>query len=243
MRVSPRLLTALLLIPALWGQPSEPAPSLQVHYIPALAYGPSEWSILKLTNASASVQSVTVDVYGESGDRLPIGPAFTAEPGATLDVRVEDSGAATSAMAWARVTAFAGLDVQAFVEILQGNAIEDFARRAHSPSADSHWVSRASVVQGKQLYFLNVAEHPTFVTFCAVNNARQASCPKGPPAARYPVNPGQAVSVEVGRLGRRYFLTESSAPGAAILALFDEGQGIRKLFSSKSDIRFGEALP
>jgi len=233
------LLTVVMAAPAMWAQSPESATDVRVLEIPALAYGADMWSILRLTNTSASPQSVSVEAYGRKGDRLPIGPAFTVPPGAPLDVRIDGKG--DPEMGWARVTAAAAVDVKAFVEVLEGNAIEDFARHPHDASGESRWVSRASSVEGKQLYFLNVADQPTVVSFCTSDDPRPSGCGKKKPApVRFPVNPKQSVAVDVRKLLRRYFVIESSVPGGAILALFEDAAGTRKVFSSNSEIRFDQ---
>jgi hypothetical protein len=51
------------------------------------------------------------------------------------------------------------------------------------------------------------------------------------------------IGVQVRKPRRRFFITESSAPGAAVLALFDAGPGDKRFFGSKSTVEFGEPQP
>ena len=237
------LLIPAFLIPVLSAQVS--APEAQVRYIPALAYGPQVWSILRLSNSSDSARTIHIEVFRENGERLPIGPEFEVGPHATRDVRV-DGGTSTPEMGWARVLEASGstVKVQALVEILEGNAIEDFPREMHDASDRKRWVALASNMERKQLYFLNVADQATVVSFCAGDKAAADAClKKGTPTARYIVKPNQCISVQIHKVRRKFFITESSAPGAAVLVLFGDGGGTKQVFGSSSSVQFGEALP
>ena len=212
-------------------------------YIPALAYGPNEWSIVRLTNSGATRQSVRIEAYGESGELLPLEPSYDVEPGATRDVRID--GRTTEAeMSWARVALPDGVAARGYVEILQGNSLEDFPREPHEPSDSTRWVTLASRVEGNQMYFLNAGDRETVVAFCSVKRTVPNACDKkGTASGRYLVGPNQSISVQVKKLRAMYFITESSVPGAAVLALFDSGPGIKKVFASKSSIEFGDSVP
>ena len=235
-RLSPIIL-AVFLAPALFGQGAA-----RTRYIPALAYGPNGWSIVRLTNSSVLRQSVRIDAYREDGTPLPLDPAYDIEPGATRDVRI-DAKTTDAEMCWVRVVLPDEVEARGFVEILEGNALEDFPRELHEPSGTARWVTLAKSVQGKQMYFLNAAGRPTEVSFCAVKHAQPEACEKkGTPRARYRVGPNQSLSVQVRKLRAMYFITESSVPGAAVLALFDNGPGTKKVFDSKSSIEFGDAV-
>jgi hypothetical protein len=102
------------------------------------------------------------------------------------------------------------------------------------------WVSRAAAVEGKQLYFLNVFDRPTTLEFCATNQREQRTCQAQgrSAAARFRVNPNQAIAVQVKKLRQRYFIAESTVPGKAILLLFTDGPGSKRVFSSESSIEF-----
>jgi hypothetical protein len=231
-------LLSLLLVPVLSAQ--NPVRTL---YIPALAYGPDVWSIVRLTNTGSTPQTARLEVYRENGTALPIGPAYDLQPGATLDVRI-DAKTEDAEMCWARVILPDNVRVRGFVEILEGNALEDFPRAPHQVSDLPRWVTLSDRIQGKQMYFLNAADRPTVVAFCAARQATADACQKkGTPSARFRVGPRQSISVQVRKLRGRFFITESSAPEAAVLVLFDNGPGIRKTFGSNSSIEFGDALP
>lgn len=227
-----------LLTPVLLGQSP-----VRTRYIPALAYGPNLWSIIRLTNSSATPQTARVDVYRENGTVLPMEPMYDIQPGATLDVRI-DGKTAEPEMAWARVALPDGVQARGFLEVLEGNALEDFPREPHQVSDLARWVTLADKVQGKQMYFLNAAGRPTMVAFCASKQAAPDACEKkGSRSARFRVGPNQSISVQVRNVHGKFFVAESSAPGAAVLALFDDGPGIKKTFASKSSIEFGDTLP
>ncbi|GEM_PF-3584736 len=237
MRLSRSIWTALL-APLLFAQTAA-----SVGYIPALAYGPNVWSIIRLASSAATRQSAEIRVYREDGMPLPLEASYSVDPGATVDIRI-DPKSAEDQMCWARVVLPDGVTARGFVEILQDNALEDFAREAHDLSGDARWVTLASRVQGKQMYFLNAAAAPTVVTFCASNQAPLSACEKkGVRAARYRVGANQSLAVQVHRLRGKFFITESSAPGAAVLALFDNGPGTKRTFGSNSSVEFGEPLP
>jgi hypothetical protein len=228
---------SVCLTPILFGQ--SPA---RTFYIPALAYGPNGWSIVRLTNSSATRQTVRIEAFREDGTTLPLDPAYDVEQGATRDVRIEEKSAEAE-MCWARVVLPEGVAARGYVEILQGNSLEDFPRELHELSDTARWVTLASRVEGKQMYFLNAASRATMVAFCAVKQTPPNACEKkGTRSARYRVGPNQSLAVQLKKMRATYFITESSVPGAAVLVLFDNGPGVRKQFGSNSSIEFGDAV-
>ncbi len=215
----------------------------RVRYIPALAYGPRVWSIVKLTNSGTTPESVGLEVYREDGTRVPIEPAFEVQPGTTREIRI-DGNTGTPEICWARVTLPETVEVRGLVEVLMGDTLEDFSRGAHEASDRAQWTTLTSAVQGKYFYFLNAAEGPTVVTFCATDEPRPDACnKKGTTSIQVPAGPRQLIGVQVRKQRRRFFITESSAPGAAVLTLFDAGPGDKKFFGSKSTVEFGEPKP
>jgi hypothetical protein len=218
----------------------EPAP---VWEIPALGYGPNAWSILRLTNNSDSLASIHTDVYCGTGTRLPLGPAFAVEPHKTLDIRIE--GPSTiSVLCWARVSLDAGLrgpgvQLRAFLETLNGNQLEDFDRKPAQAMGNAAWAIPEAQVAGQQLYVLNASEKPTILTFCIADKVDPKECRrKGANAVHRSANPGQAVLVEVKKFRKKYFLTQSSQPGRAIVQVFNDEPGHRRVYSSESSISF-----
>lgn len=235
-----RLLAVAVLAPALWAQSS--AGVSRTWEIPALSYGPNIWSILRLANHAATPRTVRLEVYGENGDRLPVAGALDLAAGEMREIRI-DSPTGDGESCWAKVMELsqdAAVDVDASVEMLKGNAIESYSRKAKDPSANDVWVTRAADVEGKQVYFLNVFDRATTLEFCATNNRDQRSCrAQGrTAAARFRVNPNQSVAVQVKKLRQRYFIAESTVPGKAILLLFTDGPGSKRVFSSESSIEF-----
>ena len=224
-----------MIAPFLFAQTTE-----RVRYIPALAYGPNVWSILRLTNSGAVAQTVGLEVYQEDGTRLPIEPAFEVQPGATREVRI-DGGTPTDEICWARVTLPDAVEARGTVEVLKGDTLEDFSRGAHELSDRARWTTLTSAVEGKYFYFLNAAERPTVVTFCATDQPAPDACrKKGTTSIRVPAGPKQLIGVQVRKPRRRFFIAESSVPGAAVLTLFDAGPGNKRFFGSKSTVEFGE---
>ena len=205
--------------------------------IPALAYGPNIWSILRFSNDSESSQSVNVDVYCKDGERLPIGPMFEIEPRKTLDVRIESSDSAESSC-WARVVS--ELDVRASVEVLNGNQLETFDRR---PAEASDFATRAvpaREVEDKHLYFANLAETSTVLTFCQAKDSAGNGCQKaGAAVFRMLVKPREAIKLDVKKIEKKYLVIESSRPGLAMAVLFSDDPGRRRFYSTESTIDFG----
>jgi hypothetical protein len=235
-----RLLAVAVLAPALLAQSSVSAS--RTWEIPALAYGPSMWSIVRVTNRAATPRSLRLEVYRENGDLLPIAGALDLAPREMREIRI-DSPAGEEESCWAKVMELsddAAVEVEASVEILKGNAIESFPRRAKDPSANDVWVTRATDVEGKQVYFLNVFDRPTTLEFCATNRKEQRTCQAQGriAAARFRVKPNQAIAVQVKKLRQRYFIAESTVPGRAILLLFTDGPGSKRVFSSESSVEF-----
>lgn len=208
--------------------------------IPALAYGPNIWSILRFSNDSESPQSANVDVYCKDGARLPIGPTFEIEPHKTQDVRIE-SPAADVSSCWARVVSES--EVRAFVEVLNGNQLESFDRQ---PAEATDFATRAipaREVENKHLYFANLAEVSTVLTFCQANISRLDGCQEaGTAVFHILVKPRDAVRLDVKNIGRKYLVIESSRPGLAMAVLFSDDPGRRRLYSADSTIEFGRPL-
>ena len=201
------------------------------------------WSIIRLTNTGTAPASARVEVYQEDGMRLPLGPMFDIEPGATRDIRI-DGKTGRDEVCWARVALGDDVEARGIVEILKGDALEDFPRAAHELTDRARWVTLTSAVTGKYLYFLNAAEQATVVTFCAADQPQPGVCKKKQTTSiRVPVGPRQLIGVQVRKPHRRFFITESSAPGAAVLTLFDTGPGDKRFFGSKSTVEFGDAQP
>ncbi|HUI79947.1 MAG TPA: hypothetical protein VLY24_18600 [Bryobacteraceae bacterium] len=238
MKLRPLLL--MLLAPAFWAQSQDV--SGRAWQIPALAYGPNIWSTLHLVNRAATPRSVRLEVYRENGERLSIAERWDVPAHEMREIRI-DSPNGDQESCWAKVTELSeapALQVDGSVEMLNGNAIVSFARKAKDPTANDVWVSLAAEIEGKQLYFLNVFDRPTTLEFCATNNREQRSCQVGSQkaAARFEVNPNQAVAVQVKKLRQRYFIAQSTAPGRAILLLFTDGPGTKRVFSSDSSVEF-----
>jgi hypothetical protein len=221
-----------------------PAPDIfgRVWNIPALSYGPNEWSVLRLTNQAEIPRLVQVDVYSEKGDRLPIGPEFMLDPHQALDIRI-DRNSRREEMCWARVISdgLGGLTVTPIVEILSGNDLFEYPRDAREFSTRGEWGFRAGDIQFKTVYFVNGFDEPTVVTFCETNRRERDQCGgKSGSPARFTVGPHQSVAVDVRRLRRRYFFVVSSVPRAGLLVVLKDGSGRRKQFTSESNIQFGE---
>lgn len=236
-------LFAVMCLAVCWGQ--TPADrSGTTWYVPALGYGSGAWSILRISNRSALAETVRVEVYRESGERIPLEPQADIAPGATREIRI-DGPSSTDQLCWAKVVQPPGnppLEIQASIEILRGNVLEEFVRRAHRASSDAHWVTRSAAVEGKSLYFLN-AGNPTVVSFCTAKKPSPDECGRHKErVARFPLKRGQALSIQVRKLRRPFFITESSAPGAAVLVMFDDSPGRKSFFSSDSSIQFDEPL-
>jgi hypothetical protein len=212
--------------------------------IPALSYGPNEWSILRLSNPSELSRNVRVEVHSEKGVALPIGPDFILKPHEVLDVRI-DKTSNREEMCWARVmdrSEGAGqLEVTPLVDILRGNELYEFPREAREFLTRDLWGFRASDLQFKTVYFLNGSDRPTVVTFCQSNKREKDQCGRkdGTPT-RFKVGAYQSISVDVERLRQRYFFVLSSVPRAALLVVLRDGEGRRKKFTSDSTIRFGD---
>jgi len=209
--------------------------------IPALSYGPGRWSIIKLTNPSAEARAVTVDVYRQNGDKMALGGDLMLKARETLELRVEAETEKSREMCWARIIDLAGdVEAAAVLEVLRGNSIESFDRPPHETSRNNRWIMPSWSVQDKDLYFLNASDKTVEVAFCTADSRAAAACPKRG-GAHYPVPPNQSILLAVGRLHHQYFLTAASARGRAMLVLMVPAAGDRKVFSSDSSIRFGDA--
>jgi len=209
--------------------------------IPALSFGKNRWSVVKMTNSSELARTVTIEVYRQNGDKLPLAGEVNLKPRETKELRVEAETERPREMCWARITdpsGESGLEATGVLEILRGDTIESFERPPHQPSRNTRWMTPSWSVQNKDLYFLNASDRLVEVSFCMSDRRTTTACPKR--ATHYPVPPKQSIMLAVGKLRQQYFLTESSAPGQAVLVLMIPAAGDRKVFSSDSSIQFGE---
>ncbi len=224
------------------GPSSNPEPS-RIWEIPALGYGLKDWSTLRLTNNSNSDASFQVDVYCGRGNRLPLEPRVTVEPQQTREIRIS-AETIVPVLCWARVGQLSGelgsgIQIRAVVEMLRGNQLEDYDRTPHQESADSFWVIPQQEVSGQQLYILNTSDTATTLTFCAANKPEPKACQrKGANPVRRVAKARQPVVVDVQNFSEKYLIAASSEPGHAILQVFNEDPGHRKVYSTESSISF-----
>ena len=217
----------------------------RVWEIPALGYGLNLWSILRFNNNSDVAASVQVDVYCQAGARMPLAPVFAVPPHDSLDVRIEAPSKVVVGC-WARVEQVSGargpeFELRAFVESLKGNQLEDFDRPPGLATANSAWAFSAAQIAGDQLYILNASDTPTTLTFCSANKPDPKACnKKGAKAVRRLANAKQAVQLDVLNFPRKYLIAESSRPGRAIIEVFNDKPGHRRVFTSESSISFDD---
>jgi hypothetical protein len=198
---------------------------------------------LRLANNSDSPATFQVDVYCGRASRLPLGPRYTVEPHQTREIRIS-AETIVNVLCWARVGQLSGalgplIQIRASLETLKGNQLEEFDRPPRQASADSFWAILEPEIGGQQLYILNVADNPTILTFCVANKPEPKECRrKGVNPIRRLAKPRQAVIVDVKKFAKKYLIAESSEPGRAILQIFDDGAGHRKVYSAESSISF-----
>jgi hypothetical protein len=211
--------------------------------IPALGYSPRDWSSLRLTNNSDSTASFQVDVYCGRGNRLPLDPTYTVEPHEAREIRIS-AETIVAVLCWARVGQLSGvqgptIQIRGSLETLNGNRLEEFDRHPSQASADSYWAFLGPEVSGQQLYILNVADSPTILTFCIANKPEPKECSrKGVIPIRRVAKPKQAVIVDVQKFTKKYLIAESSEPGRAIIQVFNDDPGHRKVYRAESTISF-----
>ena len=211
--------------------------------IPALGYAPRDWSSLRLTNNTDSPAKFQVDVYCGRGNRLPLDPTYAVEPHQTREIRIS-AETIVPVLCWARVGQLSGvldpgIQIRASLETLKGNQLEEFDRRPSQASADSFWAIPAPEISGQQIYILNVAENPTILTFCVADKPEPKECRrKGANPIRRLAKPKQAVILDVKEFTKKYLIAESSEPGGAIIQLFNDDAGHRKVYAADSTITF-----
>ena len=235
------LVAAIALTSSIRAQtPPEPSRAWE---IPALGYNFKDWSTLRLTNNSDSSALFQVDVYCGRGNRLPLEPRVTVEPQQTREIRISGE-TIVPVLCWARVgqlsgTQGPGIQIRAAVETLRGNKLEDFDRLPQQESADSFWVIPQPEVSGQQLYILNTSDTATILTLCAANKPEPKACHgKGANPVRRAAKARQAVIVDIQKFPQKYLIAESSEPGHAILQVFNDDPGHRKVYSTESSISF-----
>lgn len=133
--------------------------------------------------------------------------------------------------------------VNAREEVLEGNKLSDFPKKPGEPVSFARGASPASAVRGKDLYFLNVSDKSTVLTFCASENTKTGLCDKkGTKTSHFTVNPKQSLLLKVGNLRGRYLLIESSSPGFAIIGVLKAVAGTTRVFGTNSTIDFGDPV-
>ncbi len=234
-----------LMAPALWGQ-SQLLPIVSPAIFPTLSYGPDAWSILTLANPAGAPKTVKVDVFRSSGERLPIGPLYTLQPGGTVDIRIDGPHAALESC-WARIEDVSrrrsrpGLEAAAREERLQGDRLEVFSQTVARTAVAGRWLSPAGAVGGKSLFFLNISDKSAAIGVCATDDPRLLSCRRdGSVAPRVTVNPRQSVVLKVRRVGKQYLLIESTARIPSIVGILRSESGTSRVFSTESAIDFDD---
>ena len=217
----------------------------QTWEIPALGYSPDAWSILRFTNNTDSAALFRADVYCGGGDRLPLNSPVSVEPGKTLDIRIE-APTSVPVLCWARVTEISGeregVQLQAFLERLKGNQLEEFERRPAFQTSNPAWAIPERQVANGQLYILNASETPTQFIFCAADTPDPKACHrKGVSLVQRVAHPREAVVINVNKFPKKYLITQSSHPGGVIIQVFDDTPGHRRVYTSESTISFGDS--
>jgi hypothetical protein len=216
-------------------------PSPHVIDIPALSFGKNRWSVIKITNNSDTPRPVSVDVFSEHGQKLPMSGTFALKPRETRELRIDPGSDKPRELCWAQIIDPYGdqaVSATATLEMLRGNSIEEFERPPHVPSSETRWVTPASLVQNKDVYFLNASNKSINVGFCTLKEQVAPKC--GRNAQNFKLKPGQSLVLAVGSLNGQFFLTQASAPGRAFVTVLVPGLGERKVFSSDSSIRFDD---
>lgn len=224
-------------------KPSNSDP-LRMWEIPALGYTPKDWSIVRLANNTDSAAAFRVDAYCGLGKRLPLDPLYTVEAHQTQEVRISAETIVT-VQCWARVSQLTGdvspgIQIRAFVDVLNGNRLEEFDRQPRQASADSFWAIPERDIGGQRLYILNTSETATILTFCMANKPDPKECHrKGAHPVRRLAKPREAVFLNVSKFPpKKCLIAESSEPGSAILQVFNDDPGHRKFYSADSSISF-----
>jgi hypothetical protein len=212
--------------------------------IPALGYSPDAWSILRFTNNTDSAALLRADVYCGPGDRFPSNSPVSVEPGKTLDFRIE-APTTVPVLCWARVAELSGdrhgVQLQAFLERLQGNKLEDFERKPGFETSNPAWAIAEPQIADRQLYLLNASETTTQFSFCASDSPDPKTChQKGVNLVQRVARPREAVVINVNKFPKKYLITQSSHPGGVIVQVFDDQPGHRRVYTSESTISFGD---
>jgi hypothetical protein len=248
-----RLLRASLVVSAMLGQQSPPTsnsiqvfPVVSPQIFPTLSYGPSAWSLLRLTNPAASPKSVKVSVYRSNGELLPIDSLYTLKPGEMVDIRIDGQQVSYYESCWARVEDVSirkskpSLQVSAREEQVTGNTLEDHPQTIARSSPAGRWLVSAVAVGDRSAFFLNVSDKPTLLNVCSADTAWRPSCSRNGSGTHVAVNPRQSVVLKFRNLRQPYLLVESSVRVNAIFGLLRLEPGTRRVFSTESSVNFDE---
>lgn len=211
---------------------------------PTLGYGPHEWSLLRLTNPARFVKTARIDVYRGNGEIMQADHVVSVAPGQSADIRIEKSTTEED-WCWARLedvsTNKAGqpLEVSARVERVTGNVLEDFPQNAVSPERRSQWLSPASAVSNRQLFFLNMSEAAAVLEICSANAYPKCSA-ESAASLRTVVKPRGAVVIRVGNVLRPALLIQSTRVVLSVVGLLRPETPSAREYSAESSITFDE---
>lgn len=232
-----------VLIGSLLAGPAEAAPAPQI--FPNLLFGPSAWSILRLTNPSGIPKSVRIEVYRADGSKLDLQPLYTIAARSTADVRVDGSGSQYQ-YCWAQVedvsTRHSGpqLKIEALVEQVVGNQLEEFPESTATIYRNDHWISPSSAVSGEHLFFMNTSDTPVTLEICSVNTFPNCSS-DGSKAVRITINPKQSMLFRMGAVRRRFLLIRWHPVIPFVIGVLRSASPITREYSSDSSISFDES--
>ncbi len=215
-----------------------------VQIFPNLLYGPDVWSLVRLRNPSALPKSARVELYRGDGEVMKSESRVVLSPGQSIDIRIEEPTTGNR-LSWARIQDVSKnksgqpLEVSARVEKVSGNQLEDFPAYASRPDRAGHWLSPASAVSNRNLFFLNISGTPTVLEICSVNIHPRCAA-DGEKPLRTAVKPGQSIILKIGSLKKRS-LSIRSAPGVtSVIGLMQPEMPSTREYSSESSVSFDE---
>ena len=159
----------------------------RVVYLPAIDYGPNQWSAVKIVNAGTERMPVRLEAYRADGSKHPATTDLVAEPQQEMEIRVEGtkSGyAEPRTSAWVRVIyPDQGQELKVtcnmeFLEAEDRNTLHTIPRRpeALENPPKTIWFYQMQGLRGKILYLLNVADEEATVRVCQGDDPA-ALCP------------------------------------------------------------------
>jgi len=219
----------------------------RVVYLPAIDYGPNQWSAVKIVNPGTERMPVRLEAYKADGSKHPATTDLVAEPQQEVEIRVEGAKSGyvePRTWAWVRVIypdqgqeLKVTCDMQ-FLEAEDRNKLHTIPRRPETLEnpPKTIWFYKMQGLSGKILYLLNVADEEATVRVCQGDDP-SALCPSS--TLEYHIN-GRASLVRptIEGLKNNFLIVQTEQESKIFVLFMTPGSGEVSRFHTDTSISF-----